>query len=611
MSTAPSSFASSHPFRSHGAGLLRAAHIGQTVRVAGFLHGKRAHGGVLFLDLRDSTGRLQVVLHAGHPQMAEMEKLPSESTLSIEGTLIARLPGTTNPALPTGEVELDAHALTVATRAAPLPTSLSDLGRADERLRLTYRYLDLRRPEMLERLRVRTAVIDACRAAMKAEGFLEVQTPLLTASSPEGARDFLVPSRLHPGTFYALPQAPQQFKQLLMASGVDRYFQVAPCFRDEASRSDRSPGEFYQLDFEMAWATQEDVFATMERVLPPVFVAGDPAARVSEGPWPRMPYREALARYGVDKPDLRYPWTAEEATGWARAHAPMLLRSPTAQARVLVVPDSAGQTKGWGQKLAATVPPAEGLSVVHGVRKPDGFGAGLWKQVAPEAVLDLPGVAALPEDAHLWLLVGEPGALAGAVKALRQGLAGAGLITVEPHDYRFLWVVDFPMYELDEAGRVAFCHNPFSMPRGGMTALRTQDPLEIVAQQYDIVVNGIELCSGAIRDHEPETMVEAFRLAGYPAEQVEKEFGGMLAAFRHGVPPHGGAAPGIDRMVMLLTQSSTIREVTAFPLAPTGEDLLMHAPAAIPAQRWAELGLRPSAAVKAAQGPEPEAGPVA
>ncbi|MDN3575214.1 aspartate--tRNA ligase [Chitinimonas viridis] len=577
------------PYRSHAAGSLRLANLDQQVRLAGFLNGKRSHGRVLFLDLRDSSGRVQVVVDAQHPQFDELEHLPMESTLYLVGTLVARSPATRNNSLPTGEVEVVLQSAHIVSRAAPLPTPLSDFARADERLRLSYRYLDLRRPDMLERLRVRTAVIDACRSAMKAEGFLEIQTPLLTASSPEGARDFLVPSRVHPGKFYALPQAPQQFKQLLMAAGVDRYFQVAPCFRDEASRADRSPGEFYQLDFEMAWTHQEEVFSVMERVLPQVFLAGDAAARITPGPWPRIPYREAMARYGCDKPDLRYPWTAETAEDWLQQHAPQLLPAGSV-ARVLAVAESASQTRGWGQRIASEAA-CDGVTVIHGVRKEDGWGGGLWKQLPATAPMQLAGAATLPDGAQLWLLIGQEAAVAQAVRVLRQALMP--LLPVDPHDYRFAWVVDFPMYELDEHGKVGFCHNPFSMPHGGMAALRGQDPLSITAQQYDIVVNGIELCSGAIRNHEPETLIEAFRLAGYQRAQVEQEFGGMLAAFRHGVPPHGGAAPGIDRMVMLLTQSSTLREVVAFPLAANGEDLLMHAPAAIPAARWRELGLRP------------------
>ncbi|MBV8657420.1 MAG: aspartate--tRNA ligase [Burkholderiales bacterium] len=584
-----SSVRQSHPYRTHSAGSLRHGHIGEVVRLAGFLNGRRSHGGVLFLDLRDSSGRVQLVLDAQHPDCELLAHLPLESTLRVEGEVIGRTAATVNSSLPTGEVEVRVGAATVVSRAAPLPTSLSDLGRADERLRLTYRYLDLRRPDMQQKLRVRAAVIDACRAAMKAEGFLEVQTPLLTASSPEGARDFLVPSRMHPGKFYALPQAPQQFKQMLMAAGFDRYFQIAPCFRDEAARSDRSPGEFYQLDFEMAWVTQEDVFDTMERVLPQIFKAGDADAQITPGPWPRMPYREAMARYGCDKPDLRYPWTAEPVTEWVRTHAPQLLNSPTMVARVITAAEAATQPRAWGVSLADAATEA-GAMVIHGMRREEDWGGGLWKQLDAGAITLLPGVADLPLRGQFWLMVGEAEEVTTATRSIRQALYP--LHETDPHDFRFLWVVDFPMYERDEQGAVGFCHNPFSMPHGGLHALETQDPLDILAQQYDIVVNGIELCSGAIRNHEPETLIKAFAIAGYPAEQVEAEFGGMLSAFRHGVPPHGGAAPGVDRMVMLLTQSSNIREVMAFPLAPSGEDLLMQAPAAIPPARWRELRLK-------------------
>jgi len=578
-----------HPYRTHGAGSLRNSHIGEVVRLAGFLNGRRSHGGVLFLDLRDSSGRVQLVLDATHPDCELLAHLPLESTLRVEGEVIGRTPATVNSGLPTGEIEVRLATVAVVSRAAPLPTALSDFARADERLRLTYRYLDLRRPDMQHKLRVRAAVIDACRAAMKAEGFLEVQTPLLTASSPEGARDFLVPSRMHPGKFYALPQAPQQFKQMLMAAGFDRYFQIAPCFRDEAARSDRSPGEFYQLDFEMAWVTQEDVFETMERVLPQIFKAGDAAAHITPGPWPHIPYRQAMARYGCDKPDLRYPWTAEPATDWLRAHAPELLSSPGDVARLICCPEAASQPRAWGVAIADAAV-AAGARVIHGIRREDDWGGGLWKQVDPSAMAALPGVDSLPLRGQLWLMVGEADAVTAATRSIRQALCP--LVEVDPHDYRFVWVVDFPMYERDEQGAIGFCHNPFSMPHGGLAALETQDPLDILAQQYDIVVNGIELCSGAIRNHEPDTLLKAFAIAGYPAERVEAEFGGMLSAFRHGVPPHGGAAPGVDRMVMLLTQSANIREVMAFPLAPTGEDLLMQAPAPIAPARWRELRLK-------------------
>ena len=609
------------PFRTHAAGQLRAEHVGQTVRVAGFLHAKRPHGGVLFLELREPSGRVQIALKAGHPQMEELEKLSLESTLSIEGVVARRPVGAENAALPSGEIEIIAGQARVVSRAAPLPTPLSEMGKSDERLRLKHRYLDLRRPEMQEKLAVRAKILAECRAAMTEEGFLEIQTPLLTASSPEGARDFLVPSRAHPGAFYALPQAPQQFKQMLMASGVERYFQVAPCFRDEASRRDRSPGEFYQLDFEMAWATQEDVFALMERVLPRLFAAGDPLAQVAQAPWPRIQYAQALAQYGSDKPDLRLPWRAVEATAWAAERAPSLLRTPASQARVLVVPESVEKPRSWGQKIASSAQAAASevaslrakrqgslasaaqtaaLTAVHGRREaeraqeaPESLGGGLWKTMSAKEALELPGVGELPPGAHFWLLVGEPEEIAAAVKSVREELSS--LVELDAHDYRFAWVVDFPMYELDEKGEIAFCHNPFSMPQGGLEALRTQDPLTMTARQYDIVVNGIELCSGAERNHEVESLLEAFRIAGYPAERVEREFSGLLSAFRHGVPPHAGAAPGVDRMVMLLTQSETIRDVMAFPLSSGGEDLLMHAPSFIEPARWAELGLRPLA----------------
>jgi aspartyl-tRNA synthetase len=598
------------------AGSLRASFVGKTVLVAGFLHAKRSHGGVLFLDLRDASGRAQIALKAGHPQLAELEKLPVESTLWVEGEVARRPAGAENLALPTGEIEILAREARVVARAEPLPTPLSEIGRSDERLRLKHRYLDLRRPEMQETLRLRAKILAECRLAMAEEGFLEVQTPLLTASSPEGARDFLVPSRAHPGKFYALPQAPQQFKQMLMASGVERYFQVAPCFRDEAARRDRSPGEFYQLDFEMAWAGQEEVFAVLERVLPRLFLAGDPQARVAPAPWPRMPYAQALSQYGSDKPDLRLPWAAQDATEWVRAHVPSLLRSLTAQARILVAPESAEKPKSWGQKVASEAhAAATEASVLRSRRRAKGaeaaepaitvaharraesvsLGGGLWKSVRTEAALELAGVARLPIGSHFWLLAGEPEELCDAVKSLRESLKVSGLVELDEREHRFLWVVDFPMYELDEEGKIAFCHNPFSMPKGGFEALRTQDPLTLTAKQYDIVVNGVELCSGAERNHDAECLLEAFRVAGYEREKVEEEFAGLLSAFRHGVPPHAGAAPGIDRMVMLLARSETIRDVMAFPLSSGGEDLLMRAPSLVEPERLAELGLRSKA----------------
>jgi aspartyl-tRNA synthetase len=584
-----------HAYRTHTCGQLRLSDAGKTVRLAGWVHRKRDHGQLLFIDLRDHYGITQCVIDSSSPLFKSADAQRLESVISVAGAVVKRSPDTVNPKLPTGEVELQIGELTLLSEAEPLPLPVNTEADYPEEMRLKYRFLDLRREAIHANIVLRSKVIASIRRRMIDQGFTEFQTPILTASSPEGARDYLVPSRLHPGKFYALPQAPQQFKQLLMVAGFDRYFQIAPCFRDEASRADRSPGEFYQLDFEMSFVTQEDVFAAIEPVLAGVFVEFGGGKSVTPTPFPRLTYEDAFLRFGTDKPDLRNPLVIAEAGEVFRGSGFKVFASALesgAVVRALAVPGAAAQPRSFFDKLNdwARGEGAPGLGYIT-------FAEGVAKGPIAK-FLDEPRLQKLRAlcrigdgDAVFFVCDRKPAAekLAGAARTK----IAHELDLLAKNEFRFCWIVDFPMYELnEETGKIEFSHNPFSMPQGGLEALETKDPLIIKAFQYDIVCNGVELSSGAIRNHRPDIMYKAFAIAGYSADEVEARFGGMLNAFKYGAPPHGGSAPGIDRIVMLLADTPNIREVVAFPMNQQAQDLLMQAPSEVPPERLRELHLR-------------------
>ena len=584
-----------HAYRTHHCGELRAAQAGQTVRLSGWVHSKRDHGGLLFIDLRDHFGLTQCVFAAGSAVFAAAEKLRVESVITVTGTLVPREGATVNPKLPTGEVELQVAMLDVQSEAATLPMQVAGAEHYPDELRLRYRFIDLRRDRVHRNMMLRAHVIASIRQRMIAQGFTEFTTPILTASSPEGARDFLVPARNHPGKFYALPQAPQQFKQLLMVAGFDRYFQIAPCFRDEASRADRSPGEFYQLDFEMSFVTQEDVFATLEPVMAGVFEEFGQGRGVTKPPFPRIPYDQAMLEFGSDKPDLRNPLRITDVTAqYAGSGFGLFARIAASGGivRAIPAPGAAGQPRSFFDKLNewARAEGAGGLGYI--TFDAEGPKGPIARNLEPERAEAIRAACNLKAGDAVFFAAGKPEDAAKFAGQVRTRL-GTDLGLIAQDEFRFCWIVDFPMYELnEETKQIDFSHNPFSMPQGGLEALNTQDPLTIKAYQYDIVCNGIELSSGAIRNHRPDIMLRAFEIAGYGADEVEARFGGMLNAFRYGAPPHGGSAPGIDRMVMLLADEPNIREVILFPLNQQGEDLLMGAPAEVIPARLKELHLK-------------------
>ena len=590
-----------HEYRTHTCGALRRAHVGAEARLSGWIHRKRDHGNLLFVDLRDAFGVTQCVVEQDSPHFAAAEAARPESVITVTGPVVARGADTVNPRLATGEVELRIRGFAVQSAADALPLQVAGEQDYGEETRLRYRFLDLRRDRMQRNLMLRSAAIASIRRRMIEQGFAEFQTPILTSSSPEGARDFLVPSRLHPGKFYALPQAPQQFKQLVMASGFDRYFQIAPCFRDEDARADRSPGEFYQLDVEMAFATQEDVFAAIEPVLHGVFAefGGRPAASVTPPPFPRIAWRDAMLKYGSDKPDLRNPILIADVTAAFRRECVTFraFRSAIdkgAVVRAIPAPGAAARPRRFFDRLNewARAEGAPGLGYI--VFDPaDGAGKGpIAKFVPAGAQAEIGRAAGAGAGDAVFFVCMPPREAAPFAGRVRDRL-GAELELLETGAFRFCWTVDFPLYERDDAtGGIAFSHNPFSMPQGGMEALETRDPLDILAWQYDIVCNGVELSSGAIRNHRPDIMVKAFGLAGYAPEEVERRFGGLLRAFRFGAPPHGGVAPGIDRIVMLLAGEPNIREVILFPMNQRAEDLLMDAPGEVSDAQLRDLHIR-------------------
>lgn len=591
-----------HAFRTHTCGALRAADTGKTVRLSGWIHRKRDHGGLIFIDLRDHYGLTQLVVSPSNPGFGVVEHLRAESVIRIDGEVVARTPETVNPNLPTGEIEVRVAELAVISEAAELPLPVFGEPEYPEEIRLKNRYLDLRRETLHRNIVLRSKVIQSIRNRMIDQGFLEYQTPILTASSPEGARDFLVPSRLHPSKFYALPQAPQQFKQLLMVAGFDRYFQIAPCFRDEDLRADRSL-EFYQLDVEMSFVTQEDVFAAIEPVMHGVFEEFGNGKPVTSYPFPRIPYREAIAKYGSDKPDLRNPIQMQDVSEQFRGGGFGLFAKILGDDKNAVwgIPAPKGGSRAFCDRMNswAQGEGQPGLGYIFWSEDQGGWGGPIAKNLGPEKTDAVMGQLGLGQGDAAFFVAGDPKVFYKFAGSARTKV-GTDLKLVDEDRFEFVWIVDFPMFEWNEdEKRVDFSHNPFSMPQGEMEALETKDPLDVLAYQYDIVCNGYELCSGAIRNHRPDLMLKAFATAGYGPEVVEAEFGGMLNAFRHGAPPHGGLAPGIDRIVMLLAGESAIREVIAFPLNQQGQDLLMNAPSEVADKQLKELHIRLAPPIKA------------
>jgi len=591
-----------HAYRTHTCGELRAANTGDKVRLSGWIHRKRDHGGLIFIDLRDNYGLTQLVVSPSAPSFTTVDHLRAESVIRLDGEVVARSPETINPNLPTGEIEVRVKEVEVLSEANELPLPVFGEPDYPEEIRLKHRYLDLRRETLHRNILLRSQVINSIRRRMLEQGFYEFQTPILTASSPEGARDFLVPSRLHPGKFYALPQAPQQFKQLLMVAGFDRYFQIAPCFRDEDARADRSPGEFYQLDVEMSFVTQEDVFAAIEPVLHGVFEEFAQGKTVTPYPFPRLPFRESIAKYGTDKPDLRNPLVMADVSEHFRGggfglFARMLEDSKNA---IWAIPAPGGGSRAFADRMNswAQAEGQPGLGYIFWRDGEEGGAGPIARNIGAERAEAIRNQLGLKVGDAAFFVGGDPKAFYKFAGVARTKV-GTELDLVADDRFDFVWIVDFPMYELnEETNHVDFSHNPFSMPQGGLEALNARDPLEILAYQYDIVVNGVELCSGAIRNHRPDIMLRAFEIAGYSRESVEHDFAGMLNAFRYGAPPHGGLAPGIDRIVMLLAGEQNIREVIAFPLNQQGQDLLMNAPSEVPERQLKELHIRLAPPIK-------------
>ncbi len=584
-----------HAYRTHKCAELRASNVGDTVRLSGWVHRKRDHGNLLFVDLRDHYGITQIVTDVDSDAFKALDGARAESVVTVTGDVVARSAETTNANLGTGEIEVRARDVSVQSQAQELPMPVFGDTEYPEDIRLKYRFLDLRRERLHNNIVLRSNVISSIRRRMIDQGFTEFQTPILTASSPEGARDYLVPSRVHPGKFYALPQAPQMFKQLLMVAGFDRYFQIAPCFRDEDARADRSPGEFYQLDFEMSFVTQDDVFAAIEPVLHGVFEEFANGRTVSAAPFPRIPYRESMLKYGSDKPDLRNPIIITDVTShFTKSGFGLFARivEGGGVVRAIPAPKTAEKSRKFFDDMNEWARAEGHAGLGYVTRKGGEFGGPIAKNHGEEGMNALYDAMGLGPDDGCFFAAGKEGQAAKLAGAARTRV-GETLELIPEGSFEFCWIVDFPMFEYDEDNKkVDFSHNPFSMPQGEMTALETMDPLNILAYQYDIVCNGVELSSGAIRNHRPEIMYKAFEIAGYSQDDVDTNFAGMINAFKFGAPPHGGSAPGIDRIVMLLADEPNIREVIVFPMNQKAEDLMMGAPGPVTAKQLRELNIR-------------------
>jgi aspartyl-tRNA synthetase len=583
-----------HRYRTHTCGDLRDTHVGAAATLSGWIHNRRDHGGVLFIDLRDHYGITQVVVRPDSGFLYEVGHLHKETVVRFEGTVIPRDEDNVNPQMPTGTVELEAVSFEVLGPCESLPFSVFPEEEAPEETRLTYRYLDLRRTGLHASIVFRSRVIQSLRRRMQDLGFLEFQTPILTSSSPEGARDYLVPSRVHPGKFYALPQAPQQFKQLFMIAGFDRYFQIAPCFRDEDARADRSPGEFYQLDIEMSFVTQDDIFTVVERVLADTF-AEFSDKRVTSTPFPRIPYRESMLRYGTDKPDLRIPLEIVDTTAIFtgsefRAFSQAIDRG--AVVRAIRVPGISDRPRSFFDRLVEFAQSVGSKGLAYLVFTEAETKGPIAKFIDPAALARL-SEACGAKSGDVVFFVCDNEAVASRIAGEVRLKLGQDLDLVSADVFEFCWIVDYPMFERNpETKQIEFSHNPFSMPQGGLDALESMDPLDILAWQYDIVCNGVELSSGAIRNHRPEVMYKAFEIAGYDRAVVDEKFPALIGAFRYGAPPHGGLAPGIDRMVRLLAGKQSLREVIAFPMNQKAQDLMMNAPSEVSAKQLEELSIR-------------------
>lgn len=585
-----------HSYRSHKCAELRKSDVGETVRLSGWIYRKRDHGNLLFVDLRDHYGITQIVADTDSEAFPILEKARNESVLTVTGEVVARSADTVNDTLPTGEIEIRAGEVVVQSAAEELPMPVAGDQEYPEDIRLRYRYLDLRRERIHNNIMLRSQVIASLRNRMVEQGFTEFQTPILTASSPEGARDYLVPSRVHPGKFYALPQAPQMFKQLLMVAGFDRYFQIAPCFRDEDARADRSPGEFYQLDLEMSFVTQDDVFTALEPVLAGVFEEFANGKSVTPaGEFARIPYKEAMLKYGSDKPDLRNPLIITDVTEHFKGSGFGLFDKITSTGgvvRAIPAPEAGKNSRKFFDDMNNWAR-GEGFAGLGYINIKDGNPGGpIAKNHGEEGTAKLLEELGLGDNDGVFFAAGKEKDAAKLAGAARTRVAEQ-LDLIEQGCFKFCWIVDFPMFEYDEeAKKIDFSHNPFSMPQGEMDALENKDPLDILAWQYDIVCNGVELSSGAIRNHRPDIMYKAFEIAGYSKEEVDANFSGMINAFKYGAPPHGGSAPGVDRMVMLLADEPNIREVVLFPMNQKAEDLMMNAPAEVSAKQLRELSIR-------------------